>query len=160
MMPVLEDAEHSADTRIGRELLEATRPFANEIRRKSSWYVVSTFGLTIAALAGSGFASGWLLRTILAILGALLLVRCFITYHDFMHGSLLRGSRTASMWFHIYAAFMLTPTRSWTKSHNYHHGHVGRFQHRVSAPFRSLQRPCGETPQPASGRATVPAAIR
>jgi acyl-lipid omega-6 desaturase (Delta-12 desaturase) len=125
MMPAPECAEHSADTRIGRELLEATRPFANEIRRKSSWYVVSTFALTIAALAGTGVASGWLLRTILAILGALLLVRCFITYHDFMHGSLLRGSRTASLWFHIYAAFMLTPTRSWTKSHNYHHGHVG-----------------------------------
>jgi omega-6 fatty acid desaturase (delta-12 desaturase) len=126
MMLVLECAEHSADTRIGRELLEATRPFANEIRRRSNWYVVSTFVLTIAALAGTGFASWWLLRTILAILGALLLVRCFITYHDFMHGSLLRGSRTASIWFHIYAAFMLTPTRSWTKSHNYHHGHVGQ----------------------------------
>ncbi|GGC76770.1 hypothetical protein [Marinobacter halophilus] len=28
--------------------------------------------------------------------------------------------------FHAYGALTLTPTRSWSASHNYHHGHVGQ----------------------------------
>jgi acyl-lipid omega-6 desaturase (Delta-12 desaturase) len=28
--------------------------------------------------------------------------------------------------FHLYAAFALTPPRFWSKSHNYHHGNVGK----------------------------------
>jgi hypothetical protein len=42
---------------MGRELLEATRPFASECKRKSRWYVISTFVLTITILAGAGFAA-------------------------------------------------------------------------------------------------------
>jgi omega-6 fatty acid desaturase (delta-12 desaturase) len=118
--------EHSAGVRMGRELLAATRPFASEIKSKSRWYVMSTFVLMAVILAGAGVATWWPIRTILSVLGSLFLVRCFITYHDFMHGSLLRGSRVASIGFHLYAAFALTPTRSWVKSHNYHHGHVGQ----------------------------------
>jgi omega-6 fatty acid desaturase (delta-12 desaturase) len=118
--------EHSADIRLGRELVEATRPFAVESVTKSWWHVGSTFTLMIAALAGAGLASWWPLRTALAILGALLMARAFITFHDFMHGAILRESRLASILFHIYGAFALTPTRSWKKSHNYHHGHVGQ----------------------------------
>lgn len=118
--------EHSADVRLGLDLLRATRPFANEIATKSWWYVSSTFALMIAALAGAGLAEGWPLRTALAILGSLLMVRVFITYHDFMHGAILRDSRLASFLFHIHGSFALTPARSWKASHNYHHGHVGQ----------------------------------
>ena len=118
--------EHSADIRLGLDLLRATRPFAHEIATKSWWYVSSTFALMIAALAGAGLARSWEIRTALAILGALLMVRVFITYHDFMHGAILRDSPLASLLFHVYGAFALTPARSWKASHNYHHGHVGQ----------------------------------
>lgn len=118
--------EHSADVRLGLDLVRATRPFANEIVTKSWWYVSSTFALMIAALVGAGLAEGWPVRTALAILGGLLMVRAFITYHDFMHGAILRGSRLASLLFHVYGAFALTPACSWKESHNYHHGHVGQ----------------------------------
>jgi omega-6 fatty acid desaturase (delta-12 desaturase) len=111
---------------MGRELFEATRTFATEDLHKSRWYVTSTFVLTIAALTAAGLARPWPLRTVLSVLSALLLVRCFITYHDYMHGALLRGSRVAAAWFRCYAAFALTPMRSWAQSHNYHHGHVGQ----------------------------------
>lgn len=112
--------------RVGRELLHATRPFENESVARSWWCVSSTFVLMIAALAAAAAVSGWPMRTLLSVLGALGTVRAFITYHDFMHGAILRGSRIASVLFHLYGAFALTPTRSWKKSHNYHHGHVGR----------------------------------
>lgn len=117
---------HSAGIRVGQELLRATEPFAMESVPKSWWYVGSTFFLMIAALVGAGLAPWWPVRLLLSLLGALLMVRAFITYHDYMHGAILRKSRLAWVLFRLYAAFALTPPRAWSKSHNYHHGHVGK----------------------------------
>jgi omega-6 fatty acid desaturase (delta-12 desaturase) len=118
--------EHSAGIRIGRELLKATAPFAVESIARSWWHVGTTFFLMVAALVSAGMAPWWPLRLVFSLLGALLMVRAFITYHDYMHGAILRNSRLAWWLFHVYAAFALTPPRSWKKSHNYHHGHVGK----------------------------------
>ena len=104
--------EHSADVSLGHDLLRATRPFANENVRKSWWYVSSTFALIIVTLTGAALADGWPTRTVLALLGGLLMVRAFITYHDFMHGAILRDSWLASFLFHVYGALALTPARS------------------------------------------------
>jgi omega-6 fatty acid desaturase (delta-12 desaturase) len=127
--------EHSAGLRVGRELLAATTPFAQESRNKSWWHVGTTFGLMIAVLGGAGIAPWWPLRLLLSLLGGLLMVRAFITYHDFMHGAILRDSRLAGFLFHTYAAFGLTPPNSWKKSHNYHHGHVGQISHASIGAF-------------------------
>ena len=118
--------EHSADVRLGRDLLRATVPFATESVRESWWQVLSTLSLLLLALSAAALAPGWPLRTAFSVLGALLMVRSFITYHDYMHGAILRHSRAAHVLFQIYAAFALTPSASWRKSHNYHHGHVGQ----------------------------------
>jgi omega-6 fatty acid desaturase (delta-12 desaturase) len=56
----------------------------------------------------------------------MLMVRAFITYHDYMHRAILVRSRIAWFLFRVYSALALTPPRSWKKSHNYHHGHVGQ----------------------------------
>jgi omega-6 fatty acid desaturase (delta-12 desaturase) len=118
--------EHSAGIRMGREILKATGPYAVESVLKSWWHVGLTITLLIATLIGAGLAPWWPVRTLLSVLGALLMVRTFITYHDYMHGAILSDSRFAWLLFRIYAAFALTPPRSWKKSHNYHHGHVGK----------------------------------
>lgn len=118
--------EHSAHVRMGRELLLATRPFASERVATSWWHVGSTFLLMIGSLAAAGLAGAWPLRAAFSTLGGLVMVRAFITYHDFMHGSILGQSRLASAVFHVYGVLALTPARSWKKSHNYHHGHVGQ----------------------------------
>ncbi|MBS1212927.1 MAG: fatty acid desaturase [Proteobacteria bacterium] len=118
--------EHSAGIRMGPELLKATAPFAVESVAQSWWYVTSTFTLLIGALVGAGLAPWWPVRAALSILAALLMVRAFITYHDFMHGAILRDSRLARALFEAYGVFALTPSKSWKKSHNYHHGHVGQ----------------------------------
>jgi omega-6 fatty acid desaturase (delta-12 desaturase) len=122
----LEQPEHSAGIRIGQELIKATAPFAKEVPAKSWWHVSSTFILMICTLTGAGMAPWWPVRVMLSVLGALLMVRAFITYHDYMHGAILRDSRVAWLLFRVYAAFALTPPRSWSKSHNYHHGNVGK----------------------------------
>ncbi|MDH3514762.1 MAG: fatty acid desaturase [Gammaproteobacteria bacterium] len=115
-----------AGARAGRELLQATAPFAVESVARSWWHVGTTFVLLVAALAGAGLAPGWPLRSMLSVLAALLMVRTFITYHDYMHGAILSHSPLAWVLFRVYAALGLTPPRSWKKSHNYHHGHVGQ----------------------------------
>ena len=119
-------AEASAGIRIGKKLVLATRPFARESAARSWGYVISTFVLMIAALVGAGMAPWWPARLALSILGGLVMVRAFITYHDFMHGAILRNSRIAEWLFRLYAGFALTPASSWKRSHNYHHGHVGQ----------------------------------
>ena len=122
----LPQVEPGNSGRTGRDLINATVPFASENVAKSWWYVSSTFILMIAALTGAGILPWWPARLMLSVLGALLMVRAFITYHDYMHGSILRNSRLAWILFRIYAVFALTPPRSWRISHNYHHGHVGK----------------------------------
>jgi omega-6 fatty acid desaturase (delta-12 desaturase) len=121
-----EQIEHSADIRIGEDLVRATAPFAVEQPARSWWHVTSTFVLMIAALTGAGMAHWWPLRLLLSVLAALIMVRAFITYHDYMHGAILRHSRLAWWLYQVYGAIALTPSRSWKKSHNYHHGHVGK----------------------------------
>jgi omega-6 fatty acid desaturase (delta-12 desaturase) len=110
----------------GRQLLFATRPFAAE-RRLTSWaHAVSTLVLLAAALTSAAMLDWWPLRIAASLLGAGLMVRAFILYHDYMHGAILRGSRAASVMFHAYAALALTPARSWRDSHNFHHAHNGQ----------------------------------
>jgi len=119
-------AEPSEGLRIGQDLINATVPFAEESVALSWWHVGSTFTMLTAALAGAGLAPWWPLRLLFSLLAAMLMVRAFITYHDYMHRAILVRSRIAWILFRIYSALALTPPRSWKKSHNYHHGHVGQ----------------------------------
>jgi acyl-lipid omega-6 desaturase (Delta-12 desaturase) len=112
--------------RSDRELQAATKPFAQQSAARSWWYVASTFGLLLGALAGAVLTPWWPARLALSLLGALMFVRAFILYHDFMHGAILPGSRAARALFYVYAAVNLTPPRSWRDSHNFHHANVGR----------------------------------
>jgi len=121
-----DSAETSEGLRIGRNLINATVPFVEESVQHSWWLVGSTFAMLIAALIGAGLAPWWPLQLLFSLLAALLMVRAFITYHDYMHRAILVRSRVAWILFRVYSALSLTPPRSWKKSHNYHHGHVGQ----------------------------------
>jgi len=127
---VVQSGEESLDTlsgkRTGRDLFKATLPYSVESVKASSWLVGSTFAMLIATLFAAALAPAWPLRLLFSILSALLMVRAFITYHDYMHNAILSHSKPAWLLFRIYAALALTPPRSWKQSHNYHHGHVGK----------------------------------
>ena len=109
-----------------KELHEATRPFAKESRVKSWWYAGSTFALLAVVLTGAGMVAWWPARVALSILGGMLFVRAFVLYHDFMHGAILRKSRLGKFIFILYGLVILTPSRSWRFSHNFHHANVGK----------------------------------
>jgi len=112
--------------RTGQDLINATVPFTEASTRVSWWHVGSTFAMLAAALTGAGVLAWWPLRLLCSVLAALLMARTFITFHDYMHRAILVRSRVARVLFSVYSALSLTPPRSWKKSHNYHHGHVGQ----------------------------------
>lgn len=119
----------------GAALHDATRPFARESVPRSWGHVASTFLLITALLVLAALAPWWPLRVLASVFGGLLMARGFILYHDHMHGALLPRSRLARTLFRVYGAIALTPPRSWRKSHNYHHTHVGRLAHASVGSF-------------------------
>lgn len=121
-----------------RDLFKATLPFGVESVSSSWWVVGSTFLLLLASLLGAALAPGWALRLCFSVLSALLLLRTFITYHDYMHNAILSRSRLAWWLFRIYSVFALTPPRSWKNSHNYHHGHVGKIDAASVGTFATM----------------------
>ena len=112
--------------RSGKDLFDATKPFAEEVWTRSWWHVGSTLVILVTVLSGAAIAPWWPLRLASSIVGGLVLVRAFILYHDFMHGALLPRSRLAQVVFYTLGLLMLTPPRHWHFSHNYHHAHVGK----------------------------------
>jgi omega-6 fatty acid desaturase (delta-12 desaturase) len=118
--------EPQFDAQIERSLFKATLPFGIESVKTSWWVVGSTFLMLLASLLGAALAPAWPLRLLFSVLSALLMLRAFITYHDYMHDAILSRSRPARWLFRLFAALALTPPRSWKKSHNFHHGHVGK----------------------------------
>lgn len=118
--------EKMLPARIGRDLYEATRPFANESQVRSWWCTGSTFVLLALVLTAAGMIPWWWARIGFSILGGLLFVRAFVIYHDFMHGAILRKSRFAKYFFYLYGLIVLTPPQAWRHSHNFHHAKVGK----------------------------------
>lgn len=51
--------EHSEGIRVGRELLDATRPYVEKSTATSWWHVGSTFVLMLAALTAAGLIPWW-----------------------------------------------------------------------------------------------------
>ena len=118
--------ELESKTRSGKELFDATKPFANERRGQSWWLVGSTSVLLILLLAGAAMAPWWPLRVAFSVFGGLVMVRAFIMFHDYMHGAILQGSLLGRLLMYGVGTLLLTPPRSWRESHNYHHANVGR----------------------------------
>lgn len=112
--------------RSAREILLATRTFAQEQRWKSWWCLVSTLALFVACSALAASDLNWLLRLAGSIVAGLTLVRLFIVFHDQQHGTIFRGSRLAQgiMW--VFGVLSLNPPSVWKSSHDHHHRHNSR----------------------------------
>ena len=107
----------------GKELILATRVFANEVRWKSWWHVLITIVVLAAAYTTVfAFSSLWI-KAAGSILIALTLARMFVIYHDHLHGAILQKSKLARGFFTVFGMFMLAPISIWERSHNHHHAH-------------------------------------
>jgi omega-6 fatty acid desaturase (delta-12 desaturase) len=113
--------------RQGKELIQATRPYAHEIRARSWWHLGSTIVLLVITIGASALDMHWLARLPFSVLTALLLVRFFVIYHDYLHGAILKHSRLADAIFTVYGLLQLTPRSIWKHSHDHHHHHNGQY---------------------------------
>ncbi len=112
--------------RSGRELIAASKEFQPESRARSWFHFVETFAVSFGLAAALALSPWWWLRLPLALLQGLVIVRIFILYHDFMHNSLLRGSKVAKWIMYVYGVLVLTPPKTWRQTHNYHHAHTAK----------------------------------
>src|SRR5712691_6948149 len=93
--------------RTERALILATRPFIGEDRAASWRHTLVAFSLLAATLIAIVLIDATWIRALLSVLAGLLIVRCFVLFHDYMHGSLLRGSRFASALFRLFGILSL-----------------------------------------------------
>lgn len=107
----------------GKTVLLATKPFVKEDIKKSWWLTLSTLSLMVLAYYFTTLPIFWPIRIVLSLFAGLLTVRMFIIYHDYMHGSILKKSKVASLLMKIFGMLILTPASIWKLSHDYHHKH-------------------------------------
>lgn len=113
--------------RQGKELLLASKPFAQEQRGRSWWHLGSTLGLLFVLFSATALDLHWLFRVAFGVLAALVLVRMFVIYHDYLHGAILRRAWLADIIFTAYGLLLLTPRSIWKQSHDHHHHHNGQY---------------------------------
>lgn len=107
--------------RSGAELNRATRPFAEESRLKT-WRLFATTMLAMIFLAVAIVKVPFLpSKVALSLLLALVNVRFFIFYHDYLHGALFRESRLGNMIMSLAGIYFKSVKSVWRESHNYHH---------------------------------------
>jgi omega-6 fatty acid desaturase (delta-12 desaturase) len=105
------------------ELVRATKPFACELRGRSWWHLWSTLAVLAGLLTGTCLDIHWLIRLPCSILAGLVLVRLFIIFHDYQHGTILRDSWLAGSLMRLYGYFTLNPPSLWKATHSHHHQH-------------------------------------
>ena len=114
--------------RTGKDLILATKAFAQENRAHSWWVVLSTLALLFVTLTGTLIAWFWPARIICSVLSSLLMVRMFVIFHDHQHNTILDRFLLADFLMRLIGIFMLTPSIIWKSSHNYHHNHNSKLR--------------------------------
>ncbi len=109
-----------------REVMAATRPFMEESRPLSWWHLISTLAVLAAFATGAVIAPWWPLQLVAGIATGLTMVRTFILVHDLHHNAIFRGSPVAKAILEFYGLLVLTPSRIWRDTHNYHHAHTAQ----------------------------------
>lgn len=103
-------------------LLRQSKTYAIE-RRVASWFkLLSTLSIFIVLIATACVGDSiWLLRLPASILAGLVLVRLFILYHDYQHGTILKHAPFAAVVMWAYGLLTMNPPSIWNRSHNHHH---------------------------------------
>ena len=107
----------------GKDLILASRRFAEEDKRTSWSQTLSTFLLMILCFIGTFNPIHWSLQLVFSILFSLFIVRYFVIYHDYQHGAILRKSTAARYLMKLFGILVLAPSTIWKRTHDHHHHH-------------------------------------
>ena len=102
-------------------------PYERPDRWRSNWQLINTlvpYALVWAAMIWSLQVSYWLTLA-LAVIGAGLLVRTFILFHDCGHGSFFKSRRANTFWGYLLGVLTFTPNYLWWHEHAEHHAGAG-----------------------------------
>lgn len=99
---------------------------------KASWQLVNSLGsyILVWVLYHYSLSIGWWLTPPLVVLGAGLLVRTFIIFHDCGHGSFFASRFANDFWGRICGVLTFTPYYQWRGEHAIHHGTAGDLDRR------------------------------
>jgi len=109
--------------RSGKELIEASKEFAQENKTKSWTELLITLFLMAGFLLAT-FLNTTLplaLRIACSIGCGLLYVRAFVIYHDYQHRAILQNSTAAKLIMQSIGIYLLAPETIWKRSHEHHH---------------------------------------
>ncbi|MFY9344482.1 MAG: fatty acid desaturase [Planctomycetota bacterium] len=112
--------------RDSKAIIRHSLDFATEQRGRSWWHLVSTLLVLLAVATTISMVDRAWLQLPLAIVMGLVLVRVFIVYHDYRHGTILKDSRLAQLLLNGYGLLVLNPPSIWSRSHEHHHRNVGK----------------------------------
>ncbi len=131
----------SHESRKGKALIEATRPFTGETPARSWAAVLSTAAILLGGIALLIQPFFWPLRLAMAVALGPIVVRMFVLYHDHLHGSLLGSSLLARGFFWLFGVWVMAPPRVWRETHNYHHAHTAQLvgSHIGSFPTQTVK---------------------
>lgn len=112
--------------RTDQELIKATNEFAQDDRARSWFHLITTTALTALFVAAPALTRSVPLALAFGTVAGLLIVRMFILFHDYRHGSIFRGSLGAKVILETFGILALTPGEVWSQTHNYHHAHTAK----------------------------------
>jgi omega-6 fatty acid desaturase (delta-12 desaturase) len=118
----------TVETRNGKELILATKPFAVDDPTRSWWVILSSTVFWLATGLVMLGRIGFPLKLVLSCLMGLLLVRLFVIYHDLQHHALLPKSRLAGIFMRLLGIALLSPNSIWKSSHDHHHKHNSKMR--------------------------------
>jgi len=134
--------------RTGKDLILASREYAEEDISKSWMHTLSTLAFMVLAFIGTFNTIHWSLQLISSLLFSLFMVKFFVIYHDYQHGAILRKSIAGKYLMKLFGILILAPSTIWKRSHDHHHHHnskltdlgIGSFPLITKAKFESLNR--------------------
>ncbi|MBI1372127.1 MAG: fatty acid desaturase [Phycisphaera sp.] len=109
--------------RDGKQLLLDSRPYAHEHRATSWWVLLSTLSLFLLLQAVIVAVDNLPIRIVASLAAGMVMIRMFIIYHDYEHGTILTRSRIAWIIMSVWGILSLNPPSIWRRSHNHHHKH-------------------------------------
>jgi omega-6 fatty acid desaturase (delta-12 desaturase) len=104
-----------------RDILQDSKQFAVERPFLSWWHLCSTLAVLGFLVTLTIVSEPWALKLAASLALGLVMVRCFILYHDSEHGAIFSKAPLAKALLRCYGILVLNPPSIWSRSHNHHH---------------------------------------